>query len=182
MEKDKTLKQPLPPIIYIYGVCKRRGKSGLKAFTIPKGSQLPSRIIEQKEGLLTHNQAQTLAGIMRKQIRKQKEVEKEAEKNPSPVAITPGTILVHNDREGTHFATILAIKEDQAHALFLTSNPDWGHKARLATEVECCLFGLIIQKTDTYIVPVIRPLKEFFAVKGQLPPECLREYQEEFLK
>lgn len=96
---------------------------------------------------------------------------------PSPIEFIAGSIVVHNDNQGNHSAAILRIDGDQAKALFLTSKL-WG-TGREASLDECILFGLKPRKI-TYLVLVSRPLNEFFAHKGYLPPHRLERYLEEF--
>jgi hypothetical protein len=173
--------EPKPPAItYTYGV-KLLKKTRFRPFVIPKGALLPSHIVMQKEGQIPYDEAVALAESWAKKHRQDaQEREREKNKQPTPVPITAGTILVHNDPQGTHHAVILDIQGEDAHALFLTSKARWRDtKPRLATDSECHLFGLVPKET-TYIAPVVRPLREFYAVKGQLPPECLHELQEEF--
>jgi len=160
--------------VFQYGVY--RTVNGLcLSFVVRKGKNLPESVISMREiegG--TGTEARRLADEMVAATAKVSLAQAPA---PEAPVITVGSVVVHNDPQGSHSALILRIDGDQAQALFLTSKL-WG-VGREASLDECRLLGLTPWKT-TYLVLVTRPLLEFYAYKGQFPFHRLQEYLEEF--
>lgn len=161
-----------------YGVHKT-SYGGVTPFVVRRGKTLPENILFIDEIDGTAEEARKLASDKAKTfpVIMQPDGPLILSQSQSPLEFIAGSIVVHSDNHGTHSAAILRIDGDQAQALFLTSKV-WGI-GRGASLDECVLFGLKPRKV-TYLTLVSRPLDEFFAHKGYLPPHRLEGYLKEF--
>ena len=95
--------------------------------------------------------------------------------------IGPGTVAHFSDGQRVHSGIILSVSTDKKDvwALFMTTNPDWNRKSRLATQDEISLCGFP-QGKETYLAPVIRPAQDASAAEFKFPAARVEELRKEF--
>jgi hypothetical protein len=98
-----------------------------------------------------------------------------------PDRFAPGTVLRHYDGCSEHWAILLEVEGVQAHVLFLTSNPFWSERSRVALPEEVALTGFISKRT-TYFALATRPLADFASLRLTYPQHRLEDLREEFLE
>lgn len=187
---------------HVYGI-RRKGKRHL-AFVERKvgtATHLPfQNVVEIEEAAISHSEATARAEAMvlafqkkRQEIQWAKDKAGAAAQRAMALAanlavsgkpdddvvipLVPGTMATHSDSEGQHYAMILSIEDDQATALFLTSSV-WGG-CRPASVSECYLFGVSKPK-KSYLVKVVRPLRDFCIPSTVVETEVLSRYLKEF--
>jgi len=95
--------------------------------------------------------------------------------------VGPGTIACFSDGQRIHNAIILSVSQDKRDAwtLFLTSNPKWNRKSRLATSDELALCGVPKSK-ETFLAPVVRPVQDASVVSATFPEDRVTSLSKEF--
>jgi hypothetical protein len=93
----------------------------------------------------------------------------------------PGTVAHFSDGQRVHSGIVLSVSPDKKDvwALFLTSNPQWNRKARLATQDEITLCGFPQQK-ETFLAPVVRPVQDVSATELKFSEHRVEELGKEF--
>lgn len=187
---------------YVFGI-RRKGKKFLGFVERKPENQtsLPfQNVVSIEEGWVSHNEATTRAEDMLAEFREQK---KEAQwvkdkagavgqrqaaiaaglcvsGDPEVIPVGPGSVVTHSDSEGQHYALILSIEGIEATALFVSSSRWGGPTTRPASESECHLLGVMRPKARSYLVKVVRPLRDFCAATAVVDSKVLSGFLEEF--
>lgn len=93
--------------------------------------------------------------------------------------LMPGSVADHTDDVCAHRAIVIDIDNQLALALFISSNPHWNPHARLASKEELAIAGYHA-KQASYLIPVIRSIKDFIFFGLSFPDYRLQELREEF--
>ena len=99
--------------------------------------------------------------------------------DPELEELKPGSVVIHEDSGGHHFAIILKIKDSYADVLFLSSK-GIGRQYRQATKDELALMGYVYSK-KTYLCLVTRPVYELYSKKLDFPEYRVQDLIQEFI-
>lgn len=140
-----------------YGIAKSK-KGRIYPFMVTRRDRVP-------DNHLTLDEVKVTSKLMLAQVWDKAVALAESYGQPAVVRVQPGAVACHLDHGGKHLALILAIKNRDCKALFITSNPFWGLGARELTADEVGLCGLFTRNKTSYFSPVIRSLDDFVGFK-----------------
>lgn len=94
--------------------------------------------------------------------------------------IIPGSVVTHDDCEGSHYAIVLDILSDNYANILMFSSKELGYRVRPLTKEELALSGFINSK-KTYISLKRRPLWELYPQGLEFPIHRVEELKREFM-
>lgn len=95
-------------------------------------------------------------------------------------AIVEGSVVTHEDREGTHYAIVLALTLDGYADILMFSSKQLGYLCRAVTKEEMALSGFVSSK-KTFISLKKRPLWELRPRGLEFPSHRVEQLKGEFL-
>ena len=96
-----------------------------------------------------------------------------------PRLAVPGVVARHFDKVSVHWSILLEVRGDRVLALMFTTTADWNRAARLAHPEEISMAGFRGRR-QSYLAPVIRPLKDFTVLDIRLPAHRVTSLKQEF--
>jgi hypothetical protein len=96
---------------------------------------------------------------------------------PGKYKVLRGDVAHHSDCQGSHQAVVLGEIDDMVMAVFVTSSVGFGVRRASVEELGCLGYR---NTRDTYLAPVIRPMKEFTSEGFKFPEYRVQELIDEF--
>jgi len=153
------------PRLHYYGIA--NAKDGPVWF-VSKNSEHGYRAIIEKNDLITSKEAHERA----------KELFNQYYGKPVKL-LKSGSIADHSDNIRIHRSIILDIRDQLVLALFISSNPIWNSYSRMASDDELSIIGYHAKQTS-YLVPVVRSIKDFSPSDLSFPDYRLEDLKREF--
>ena len=153
-------------VFYCYGVANT--KKGLMCF-VSKNKRHDYNVVIEENAIITSEEAHLRAW----------ELLTKYDSIPTTRALKPGSVANHMDDLCVHRSIVLDVDDQLVLALFMSSNPHWNSRSRLASKEELSIAGYRANRVS-YLVPVIRSIKDFVAIGWEFPDYRLEELREEF--
>jgi hypothetical protein len=95
-------------------------------------------------------------------------------------AIIPGSVVTHDDTDGSHYAIVIGVRADRYADILMFSSKELGYRVRPITKEELALSGYINSK-KTFISLKRRPLWELYPRGLEFPNHRVEKLRREFL-